>query len=344
MANDVNTEIADAITLQRLRLLRYEGGVARDMVAIYTDAIGDLDREIARLAAQVAKGGRGVVSMTRLRGLVYGLQAALDAAQDRLGVTLDVGTETAAQAENDRLKSLMVRSLGRSWVEVPEFTVQRAAQGPITAPWSQRLAPDLVTLNAEIGAATARGIARGASMPDIARMLKVVPGLVESYRDRLVVIARTEVQRAANEVAMANYAANNDVISGVQWLATLDNRTCLRCAPRHNQVYPLVNGRPVGLGTPPPLHPRCRCFMAPVTRGYAELGLPPTHANRTRFDGEPAREQTFGAWLRRQPASVQMEVLGPARLAFFRAGMPLDDFVVGSKVLTVTQVRALAAS
>lgn len=344
MANDVNTEIADAITLQRLRLLRYEGGVARDMVAIYTDAIGDLEREIARLAAQVAKGGRGVVSMTRLRGLVYGLKAALDAARGRLAASIEEGTTTAAQAEDDRLKSLMVRSVGRSWVEVPDLVVARAAQGPDKAPWTKRLAPDLVELNAEIGAATARGIARGASMPDIARMLKVVPGLVETYRDRLVVIARTEVQRAANEVAMANYAANNDVISGVQWLATLDSRTCLRCAPRHNQVYPLVNGRPVGLGNPPPLHPRCRCFMAPVTRSYADLGLPPTHANRTRFDGEPAREQTFSAWLRRQPIAVQREVLGPARLALFRGGMPLDDFVVGSRILTVAQVRALAAS
>lgn len=344
MPNDVNTEIADAVTLHRLRLLRFEGGVARQMVGIYEGAVADLTAEIERLTRQVKAGGRGAVSLRRLRGLLLGVQERFDAASGRLADVLTEGTAAAAAAESAKLGTLMARSLGRSWVQVPEDTVTRAAQGPVAAPWRARLASDLTQLNNEIGSMTARGIARGASMDDIGRMLRNVPGLIATYADRMVVIARTEVQRAANDVAFASYAANEDVIGSVQWLATLDSRTCLRCAPRHTKIYPLVGGKTPTLDRRPPLHPRCRCFPAPVTRSYAELGLPPTHANRTRFDGEPAREQTFDAWLRRQSIDVQTEVLGPGRLALFRAGHPLDDFVVGSQVVPLRQFQQLAAS
>ena len=344
MPNDVNTEIADAVTLHRLRLLRFEGGVARDMVTAYASAIADLEAEIKRLAAEVAKGKRGTVRLARLRSLVIGLRPELEAAQVRLTMVLANGTEAAAATEVAKLARLMPQTIGFSWNTPPVDAITRAAQGPIVAPWRARLAADLVQANTQIGAITARGLARGASMDDIAAMLKGASGVIETYRDRMVVIARTEVQRAANEVALASYMANADVLSGVQWLATLDSRTCLRCAPRHNEVYPMVGGRPVTLSRPPPLHPRCRCFLAPVTKGYADLGLPPTHANRTRFDGGPAREQSFGAWLRRQPVDVQLEVLGPSRLPIFRAGASLDDFVVGDQILTVDQLRARTAA
>jgi SPP1 gp7 family putative phage head morphogenesis protein len=314
------------------------------MVATYEDAMADLRAEIARLTKQVARGGEGAVSLTRLRGLYAALGPKLSEARVRLEATLSEATMEAAKAEDRRIATLMVDRLGLSWTSPPEFVIVTAAEGPVAASWRSRLAADLTVANNNVGAIIARALAKGASMADAAVMLREISGLAETYKDRMVVIARTEIQRAANDAAMANYTANGDVIKGVQWLATLDSRTCLRCAPRHNQVYPMVGGQVPSLDRRPPLHPRCRCFLAPVVKSYAELGLAPTSANRSMFDGEPARDQTFGAWLRRQPADVQLEVLGPTRLPMFRAGLPLDDFVVGDRLLRVDELRQRAVA
>jgi len=41
------------------------------------------------------------------------------------------------------------------------------------------------------------------------------------------VIARTEIMRVSNSVSQAIYEANKDIIKGLEFCATLDDRTCL---------------------------------------------------------------------------------------------------------------------
>ena len=56
------------------------------------------------------------------------------------------------------------------------------------------------------------------------------------------------------------YKANSDVIIGVEWLATLDFRTCLVCGVLDGTRYKVKGKKPKV-----PAHENCRCLYLPVT-------------------------------------------------------------------------------
>lgn len=69
-------------------------------------------------------------------------------------------------------------------------------------------------------------------------------------------IARTETGRVATE---GNIKAFKDYgVEKVEWNATLEKRTCQRCASLHGKKYTM------GTQPPLPLHPHCRCVLIPV--------------------------------------------------------------------------------
>lgn len=80
--------------------------------------------------------------------------------------------------------------------------------------------------------------------------------------------ARTAINSASNAAAQDLYRRNRDILSGEQWLATLDNRTCELCGPLDGQVYQFDKPHPV-----PPRHPQCRCMLVPTIKGHSS-GVP----------------------------------------------------------------------
>lgn len=77
-------------------------------------------------------------------------------------------------------------------------------------------------------------------------------------------IARTEVMTAQNQAAQQFYQQNE--IDLVQVIGTQDARICPICAARNGNIYKLGK-------ISVPLHPRDRCYLAPVTEEWLELGL-----------------------------------------------------------------------
>lgn len=331
----VNEDAADVLIGHRLELLRYEAGAAEELVAVYERAFSDV---LAALRAAEARNA-APSTLDRLRVSLGALDARLRDALRLASETLDARLAEAGTAEATLQSGRLSRAIGIDLATVPEERVLAMLHTPLGGEaWSSRLATDLYTARNDIVGALARGLAEGASVPRLARMLREATAIHETYRGRMVAIARTEVQRIANDVAMASYAANDDILSGVQWLATLDTRTCLVCAPRHNEVYRLT-----GLDRRPPLHPRCRCFLTPVVRPWSELGGRVPRAARGAYTGQPANDTDFDAWLRRKPAAVAREVLGDARYALWRDGVALDRFTDGRRVLRLGELSALAA-
>ena len=76
---------------------------------------------------------------------------------------------------------------------------------------------------------------------------------------RLEMIARTEILRASNNGTAAIYEQNKDVLSGWEFLTAKDDRVCEICAPEDGKRYAFDD-----TANQPPLHPNCRCDMAPV--------------------------------------------------------------------------------
>jgi len=78
-------------------------------------------------------------------------------------------------------------------------------------------------------------------------------------RDRAKMIATTEVTRLYAEGNVMAYKAGN--VTEVEWRTVNDGRVDPLCMARHNQRYSVDNV------DKPPIHPACRCWLAPVPPG-----------------------------------------------------------------------------
>ena len=88
----------------------------------------------------------------------------------------------------------------------------------------------------------------------------------------------------------------------------------------------------------------CRSTTVPVLKSWRELGLDADEVpegTRASMSGQVAADLTYGEWLRRQPASVQDEVLGASKGRLFRAGgLPMDKFVDATgRAYTLDELR-----
>jgi SPP1 gp7 family putative phage head morphogenesis protein len=113
---------------------------------------------------------------------------------------------------------------------------------------------------------------------------------------------------------------------GYVHISILDNRTSFVCISRSNRKWN-KDKKPIGHGMQfrlPPLHYNCRSKMVPLVPG---MELP----------------ESYPAWLKQQPRSVQREVLGPGRLKLFDDGkLNLRQLVNAStgKPITLEQLRS----
>lgn len=335
----VNEDAANAIVGHRLAVLRYESGTVNRLIEVYKGALADVEAELEAARAKLAKGEEvDDRARDRLEVLQRDLRAHLRDLYASLSLTMEERVGEVARAEQAFLGRTLAPQVGLALTVIPEDQVRRMVGEPIGgAIWRDRLALDLLDVETGLQLALGQALARGLSVDRTAKLIANA-GVVETYRGRLVTIARTEIQRVANGIALATYEANSDVISGVQWLGTLDSRTCPVCGSLHNRVYPIVAGKAQGL-EPPPAHPRCRCFTAPVVKPWSELGI--DVPNPDAYDGRPSSGQSFETWLRGEPDAAADEVFGPTRAEAWRAGtLTLDQMVSGMRPLTIGELRA----
>jgi SPP1 gp7 family putative phage head morphogenesis protein len=148
-------------------------------------------------------------------------------------------------------------------------------------------------------------------------------GIFEINRRHAETVVRTAISHTANTSRNALYSANTDVIAEVQWVSTLDGRTSAICQARDGKTWP------VDSGPRPPAHPNCRSSMTPVVKSWRGLNQTGLDAEtRASMDGQVAANLTYGGWLKRQPASVQNDILGKTKGKLFRrGGVPVDRFV-----------------
>lgn len=174
----------------------------------------------------------------------------------------------AALAADDHTTALMAAGIGppagvgltfnRLPVEAIGQLVGHAYDGsPLSALLGQ--------LGPEVGQAAldvlVTGLATGDGPRQIARVLRDV---LDTASSKALTIARTETLNAYRGAALANYRANSDVVKEWEWHA--DPKACDECKAKHGRRYPLH--------TPFEEHPNGRCAPIPVTRTWAELGIP----------------------------------------------------------------------
>ena len=189
---------------------------------------------------------RDIAILRELRELVPAVHPGKIDEYDRTFQTLIRRSSTNGVDVADALVGQMAGNKPRIDVSIPlEATVAAAKQAH---GYLRKHGDRFAETSAEIIAA---GIAEGRSQDRMVREMRDRLGVVKSRAD---VIVRTEALRAYNEASNNYYAQNG--IDLVLYYATADDRSCPICAPRGGKIYKRSDIRV-------PLHPRCRCYLAP---------------------------------------------------------------------------------
>lgn len=346
LLSNVNGKILDAILRHRHFVLRAENAVLKDLLRPLGEAEKQIKAEIARIAAgknaltdfsimrtadlhamealiaratqqaqQLTKGIAGV-SLRDFGLKEFEIQQALLSRHIPAGISIDLGG-----GDLSRVLQIMSEPLGgKVWVDRidKDFREMELA-------WRQDLA-------------TSFALGEGIDLA-VDRLSLTTENV---GRQRLTMIARTEMQRVANRAAMEQYERNRDVVKAVQIIETLDDRTCLICAVLDGQI------RRLGSGDIPPFHPQCRGFITPVVMSLEEMGLnkddfPPSV--QSVLDGEPSDRVLYPEWFKGQSDGFQRSILGDSRFGLFKSGdLELTDFVdtVDLRILPVGQLAQMS--
>lgn len=193
------------------------------------------------------------------------------------------------------------------------------------------------------------GLAQNETIGDMIRRVRgrragrgFTGGVLQTTTRDAETIVRTGVNYIASRSHLETYQQNADVVTKVEYTATLDSRTSDICIS--------LDGRQWEPDDPdiriPPQHPRCRSVLLPVV-DWKGLGLPePPEGTKASADGPVAASTRYSDWLRRQSKATQNDILGPARAQLFRDGkLSLRDLVrTDGRSVTVRELEERAAA
>jgi SPP1 gp7 family putative phage head morphogenesis protein len=220
-------------------------------------------------------------------------------------------------------------------------------QGELLSEFFAKLSEQKATL---ITNAVRMGLIEGQTTSAIVKQIRGTRAL--QFKDGVLAITRrnaesvvlTSLAHFQNFAQESLYDANDDIIKGFRYTATLDTRTTELCASRDGNFYKIGEPKPAI-----PAHYRCRSRYVPVLKSFRELGLDAdefTPSTRASMDGQVPDKLTYSDWLSKQSVARQSKVLGKAKAELFRDGkLPLDKFVAPSgHVYTLDQLKELNKS
>lgn len=337
--------ISHAIQLERLKNAEQRAIVQFVEDELIPDLITRLEVRLTRIEQRGLD--LGPETTARLNRLIQQLQEAVEAWStglaakivNRIGEIADVEARWAIATLVDVTEGLpvTVSTVMPSIEQLSALALSRPIDGVVIEKLLERLSintRDMVEKQVRLG------VASGQTTPQIMRRVRDSAGLAQ---DAAIVITRTAVAQAATVARDAVYLENADLIRGIQWVSTLDTRTCPVCAPLDGKVFKH------GTGPRSPLHPQCRCSTVPVLKSWSELGLDARTigpGTRASLDGQVSGSITYADWLRTRSVEEQEEVLGVTRAKLFRSGkLQLSDFANNSnELMTIAELRKRYAS
>jgi len=181
--------------------------------------------------------------------------------------------------------------------------------------------------------------------------------IVRKARRDAEALVRTSALTVCREAQLDVFEENADVIGGVEWLSTLDDRTTPLCRALDGLEWSIPDYEPKGHNTPWPgtsPHWNCRSIVVPVTKTWEELakeaGGDSEHAKRLDEAMEDVPESvrasmggpvpggtTYSQWFDEQPEARQREILGERGFEAYERGTPLDKLGMAPRGADVLQ-------
>lgn len=228
--------------------------LAAGLESVGLDSLDSLTPEAAYKLASLDWATVGSPYSERLTVLAASVWERLQDAAQRVAVALAHAASAGVQMA---ARKLAVPVGGGVNAEAARWALYHAAETiegmhGSTRRWVQRAVAEYVRSGAPQDALTARMAAR----------------LGEAFgAQRAATIAITEVTAAYYEGSVRQYAAAG--VKRVRWETAADEKTCVLCSPMQGRVgaldpYTRRVTWPVA-GMTIPAHPRCRCYVAPLT-------------------------------------------------------------------------------
>lgn len=160
----------------------------------------------------------------------------------------------------------------------------------------------------------------------------VQTGSINSLRNSIYGNTRTLLQSFANETRNRVYDENEEYFGDVapngqfyryEYLATLDNRTCLVCGSLGGKLYKHLEDAPSL-----PQHRGCRCVILPYFNTGGKVASKDGYTENISFND----------WLEKQNEETQKDVLGATRYELFKSGKKVEQFVDNGKVIGLEEL------
>jgi SPP1 gp7 family putative phage head morphogenesis protein len=332
----VNEVIFDRTVRHSHFLARYSSGEAARITRflereVYPDLIDQIQRKIERYRSGAT---RNLQATVRLRELQANIEKIIREGNAGAYKMLTASLQDAAVAEARFTRNMLNGVLEPFSLSTSMPSVQvlrQIATGSMVR--GESIRDEFAAMTARTRRAVVSsiniGLAQGESTQSIVRRVRGssvnTRGVLAFTRTEATRIVRTSVNHTVTQAREKTYEENNDIVKGVLWVSTLDDRTSPTCI--------VLDGKEFGLdeGPRPPAHPNCRSSTSPILRSYRELGLDlpdVPRSTRASMDGQVPAATTYPEWLRRQSVATQNEVLGKRLATEWRAGrVPISRFV-----------------
>lgn len=357
----VEQEIAKGITGISVDLNR--AAVGAELRAVKT--LKALEGELVGLVAQHDPSAplRTAYQQKRLEKLLSDTRESIKVAYREIR---DGTNEDAAQIANNINKATI--NLINKAVKIPLvgttsdiYEMRQLAKGTLingakSADWWSRQAGDLqFRFTNEIRDA----LDKGESIDQMVRRIRgtwdrntkqFVGGIMNTTTRNAQSLIRTSVMNISNQANLDMYKENDDVLGGIEWSSTLDSHTSTICRALDGLTW-TFDYKPIGhkhAFPGPTAHWGCRSAQLPIIKLPDDM--PAT--TRKRIEDNPRAQNGFNPgktkgkinyeqWLKTQPKTTQIEVLGPAKYELWRTGkLSMSQMVNFNGVpLTVEQLE-----
>jgi hypothetical protein len=356
----LNDRLQDEQIGRNADLLRYQNWLVARVIGLLNKVDNDLFAALTRALDRLPAGELNVQRLEELLGSVRRLNAQAYAAAGRelteqLRDLVEVEGQFQFELFQAEVPPQVIAAVGVNAVSTNQVfaaVTSRPFQGKLLKEWATSIEESRIV---RIRDAIRIGYVEQQTIDQIVRRIRgtkargYADGLLEIDRRNAQAVVRTAVSHTAATAREKFYEANEDLIKAEKWDSTLDSRTTPICQIRDGKLYKPVTHAPIGhkvpwLGGPGRAHFGCRSASVPVTKSWRELGLDidelPT-STRASMDGQVPADTTYSAWIQRQSAKRQDDILGPNRGALLRkGGLKFDElFNPRGQYLTLEQLR-----
>ena len=329
-----NQALIDSTTIRQILVQRYSKGEAKRLF-----------KHLQRLSKELSDVVGTDYAVSRSVSIANKIQRISSEILNEYGDDLTDGVKQFAQKEADFAGRAMVAATTASEYAAPSVgqvlasltdTKMELLAGKSTAKLTvdEAIKQFSTKKAAELGQIVRDGAITGRTLDEIARE---ITGFIDTRtKHQAESLVRTVTNHVGAQARAATYKENDDVITGEEYVATLDSRTTVSCAGLDGKVFP------IGAGPMPPLHWSCRSVRTPIVNPKYNAAAAVT-GKRSSIDGPVSAQTTYGGWLKKQSHAVQNEVLGIDRASLFRSGkLAIGKFIDDSgKVYTLEELQRL---